>query len=115
MAREHHDTATAAMPPCAIIGLTQRAENTTNREREVLGLLARGATDAEIGAELSVAHRTVRVYITSLLAKMSLGNRTQLALIGQIVHIRECEDCKNAIIGQHCKSSTWTGTIRAKI
>lgn len=100
MAREHHDTAHAVIPSCAIISMTCRAGNTTNREREVLGLLARGATDTEIGAELSVAHRTVRVYITSLLTKMSLGNRTQLALIGQIAHIRECKECVNAIFSQ---------------
>lgn len=86
--------------------MTCRAGNTTNREREVLGLLARGATDAEIGAELSVAHRTVRVYITSLLMKMSLVNRTQLALIGQITHIRECKECANAVFSQYHKSFT---------
>lgn len=52
----------------------------TEREIEVLKLVARGLTNQEIADELVVSKRTVDSHTNSILAKLHLGNRTQAAL-----------------------------------
>lgn len=51
----------------------------TNAERKVLDLIGDGLSNREIGARLGVAEKTVKNHITSLLAKMGLQRRTQVA------------------------------------
>ena len=51
----------------------------TRREAEVLRLLARGATDAAIGRELSLSHKTVGVHVTHILGKTGCPNRAAAA------------------------------------
>jgi len=52
----------------------------TPRELETLRLIARGMTNQEIAASLTVAERTVAKYVSSILDKLHLANRTQAAL-----------------------------------
>jgi NarL family two-component system response regulator LiaR len=55
-------------------------EPLTEREAEVLGLVARGFTNQEIADRLFVSERTVRTHVSNILSKLHLANRTQAAL-----------------------------------
>ncbi len=52
----------------------------TPQERRVLDLIAQGLTNRQIGAALSLAEKTVKNYVTSILAKLGLESRTQAAV-----------------------------------
>ena len=56
------------------------AEPLTPRELETLQLIARGLSNQEIAAELVVHERTVAKYVSNILNKLHLANRTQAAL-----------------------------------
>ncbi|MEV1178498.1 response regulator transcription factor [Nonomuraea sp. NPDC049784] len=56
-------------------------EGITEREREVLTLIARGLSNTEIAADLSISVATVKAYVTRLLAKLDARDRVQLVII----------------------------------
>ena len=63
----------------------------TEREIEILQLVALGKTNQEIADDLVLSERTVRTHITNILAKLGLSNRTQAALYALregIAHIK---------------------------
>lgn len=53
----------------------------TVREQQVLDLLLDGRSNREIGRALSIEERTVKSYVTRLLQKMSVKNRTALSML----------------------------------
>jgi len=52
----------------------------TEREVEILKLLAQGMPNQEIAEQLVISERTVRTHVTNILSKLHLANRTQAAL-----------------------------------
>lgn len=52
----------------------------TKRERDVLGLLLDGRSNREIAASLAIEERTVKAYVTSLMAKVGVKNRIALSM-----------------------------------
>lgn len=59
---------------------TQPVQPLTDREEEVLALVARGRTNAEIGTELFVGLSTVKSHVASLMTKLDARNRVEIAM-----------------------------------
>jgi DNA-binding NarL/FixJ family response regulator len=53
------------------------AEELTPREREILGLAARGHTNARIGRELWITEQTVKFHLSNVYRKLGVSNRTE--------------------------------------
>jgi DNA-binding NarL/FixJ family response regulator len=53
----------------------------TEQERKILGLIAEGMTNRQIGERLFLAEKTVKNYVSSILAKLGLERRTQAAVL----------------------------------
>ncbi|MEU5159432.1 response regulator transcription factor [Streptomyces sp. NPDC020875] len=59
---------------------TQPVEPLTEREEEVLTLVAGGRTNAEIAAELCIGLTTVKTHVAGLLTKIGVRNRVEIAM-----------------------------------
>jgi DNA-binding NarL/FixJ family response regulator len=55
-------------------------EGLTEREREILELIGEGLSNREIGARMFLAEKTVKNYVTNLLAKLGMQRRSQVAI-----------------------------------
>ena len=55
----------------------------TRREMEVLSLIARGATNSEIAAEMVIAETTVKTHVSSLMSKLAARDRVAMVLVAQ--------------------------------
>ena len=61
------------------------ASSLTAREREILSLIADGYTNRQIGERIFLAEKTVKNYVSALLAKLGMQRRTQAAVFGAAV------------------------------
>ena len=78
------------MPPLIAHKLMSELQRTSNlpptedplteRELEILRLVAQGLPNLEIAEQLVVSERTVRTHVSNILGKLHLANRTQAAL-----------------------------------
>ncbi len=64
--------------PAAAIAPKPNAFELTEREKEVLDLLAKGLSNVEIGKQLHRSHRTIEKHVSSLLRKTDTSNRAEL-------------------------------------
>ena len=55
-------------------------EALTERETDVLRLLAQGRANKEIAADLGIGEKTVKTHVSNILGKLGLQSRTQAAL-----------------------------------
>jgi DNA-binding NarL/FixJ family response regulator len=67
----------APAPPRAAPGLAELTE----REREVLALVARGLTNAELAGTLRVSLPTAKTHVSRILSKLGARDRTQLVIL----------------------------------
>ncbi|WP_111768583.1 response regulator [Nakamurella deserti] len=68
--------ATALLPTAAV----PLSEQLSARERQVLVLLTRGLSNRQIGRDLGIAERTVKVHVGSLFRRLGVADRTSAAM-----------------------------------
>jgi DNA-binding NarL/FixJ family response regulator len=55
----------------------------TEREREVLALVAEGLTNREIGSRLFISAKTASVHLSNLMAKLNVSSRTEAVTVAR--------------------------------
>ena len=89
-ARKHRAAPEAAARLMREVRAPESPEKLSEREVEVLRLVAQGMANKSIARDLGITERTVKAHVGSILAKLHLDSRTQAALyagrIGLIPH-----------------------------
>lgn|SRR5699024_665626 len=67
----------------------QLHEDLTNREKEVLDLIAQGRSNQEIADELFITLKTVKTHVSNILSKLEVEDRTQAAIYAFKHHLVE--------------------------
>ncbi|SJZ71814.1 two-component system, NarL family, response regulator LiaR [Pilibacter termitis] len=69
--------------------ITELHEELTNRENEVLQLIAQGRSNQEIANELYITLKTVKTHVSNILSKLEVEDRTQAAIYAFRHHLVE--------------------------
>ncbi len=72
------------IPPEVAVQLAEYSPRVelTEREREVLALMARGLRNKEMGAELGISEATVRTHVDNIVSKLQVNGRTEAVVAG---------------------------------
>lgn len=70
----------------------QRMASLSPQERRILNFLAQGKTNRQIGAEMFLAEKTVKNYVSNLLAKLGMSRRTEAAVYAATLAARRDAD-----------------------
>jgi two-component system response regulator DevR len=63
----------------------ERLARLSEQERKILDLIAEGLTNRQIGERMFLAEKTVKNYVSGLLAKLGMQRRTQAAVYGATI------------------------------
>ncbi|HXG07749.1 MAG TPA: response regulator transcription factor [Nitrososphaera sp.] len=69
-----------SLHPTPPMSISAGSKSLTLRERQIVSLIAQGRSNKEIAGELRLGYSTVKNYVSSILQKLHLSDRTQLAL-----------------------------------
>jgi LuxR family transcriptional regulator, maltose regulon positive regulatory protein len=80
-------SATGTAPPLSPAAVPTTGEVLTPREREVLSLVADGASNRDIAETLFISERTVKSHMTAILRKLDATSRTQAVALARQQHL----------------------------